>query len=407
MKKRILFLMSDTGGGHRAAAEAIAEALHRKYADKVAIELIDVFKAYSPFPWNFMPELYPWLISHGKSSWGAGYNFSNTPQRAKVLSRGMYITVEGRIKRMLREHPSDVVVSVHSLLTPLAMQALNARDTRPPFVGIITDLVSTHMFAYAPDSERTLVPTQPAYERGLDAGLRPDQMRITGLPVHPRFSEGLADKTEARRTLGWDITLPTLLLVGGGDGMGPLFKAARAINSRRLKCQLVVIAGRNKTLKAELEAASWNQPTHIYGFVNDMPRLMSAADVLVSKAGPSTICEACIAGLPMILYDAIPGQETGNVQYVLDNRAGVFAPSPLEVADVAQKWLGEGTARLHQRSENARRIGRPNAVWEIAEEVWHYAHQPPVATNRRNLWKDVTKNSKLLSSFEQTVAGRR
>jgi 1,2-diacylglycerol 3-beta-galactosyltransferase len=311
------------------------------------------------------------------------------------------------MKQMLREHPSDVVVSVHSLLTPLAMQALNARDTRPPFVGVITDLVSTHMFAYASGADRTLVPTQPAFERGLEAGLTPDQMRITGLPVHPRFSERLADKAEARQTLGWDAALPTLLLVGGGDGMGPLFKTARAINSRRLKCQLVVIAGRNKTLKADLEASRWNQPTHIYGFVNDMPRLMSAADVLVSKAGPSTICEACIAGLPMILYDAIPGQETGNVEYVVANRAGVFAPSPHEVADTAQKWLGEGAASLRQRSENARRIGRPNAVWEIAEEVWEYAHKPHVPTNRRNLWKDVTKNSKLLSSFEQTVAGRR
>jgi 1,2-diacylglycerol 3-beta-galactosyltransferase len=407
LTKRILFLMSDTGGGHRAAAEAISEALYRKYADKVAVELVDVFKAYSPFPWNFMPELYPWLISHGKSSWGAGYNFSNTPQRAKVLSRGMYLTVEKRMKQMLREHPSDVVVSVHSLLTPLAMQALNARDVRPPFVSVITDLVSTHMFAYAPGADRTLVPTQPAFERGLDAGLRSDQMRITGLPVHPGFSERLADKAEARRTLGWDATLPTLLLVGGGEGMGPLHKTARAINSRRLKCQLVIIAGRNKALKAELEASQWNQPTHIYGFVTDMPRLMSAADVLVSKAGPSTICEACIAGLPMILYDAIPGQETGNVEYVLASRAGVFAPSPNEVADIAQKWLAQGAASLRQRSDNARRIGRPNAVWEIAEEVWEYAHKPYVPTNRRNLWKDVTKNSKLLSSFEQTVAGRR
>src|SRR5215470_732475 len=142
--------MSDTGGGHRAAAEAIAEALRRKYGSEVEIELVDVFKNYSPFPWNYMPEFYPWLINNSKSSWGMGYKLSNPQRRAKVLSRGMYLTVEARIKRMLREHPADVVVSVHSLLTPLAMQALNSRETRPPFVVVITDLVSTHMFAYTP-----------------------------------------------------------------------------------------------------------------------------------------------------------------------------------------------------------------------------------------------------------------
>ena len=187
----------------------------------------------------------------------------------------------------------------------------------------------------------------------------PEQMRITGLPVHPRFTEGLPDKAEARQTLGWDATLPTLLVVGGGEGMGPLYKTARAINSRQLKCQLVIIAGRNKLLKDKLESNHWNQPTHIYGFVNDMPRLMSAADVLVSKAGPSTICEACIAGLPMILYDAIPGQETGNVDYVVANDAGVFAPSPREVADAAQMWLAEGDKGLLKRSENAQPSGTP------------------------------------------------
>ena len=393
MTKRVLFLMSDTGGGHRAAAEAISEAMCRKYGEKVEVELVDVFKSYSPFPWNFMPEFYPWLISHSKSSWGMGYKLSNTQRRAKVLSQGMYLTVEARIKQMLREHPADVVVSVHSLLTRLAMQAMNAGETRPPFVVVITDLVSTHMFAYDHRADRTIVPTDPAYERGLEAGLLPEQMRITGLPVHPRFTEGLPDKATARQTLGWNATLPTLLLVGGGEGMGPLYKVARAINSRRLKCQLVIIAGRNKELKDQLEISRWNQPTHVYGFVNDMPRLMSAADVLVSKAGPATICEACIAGLPMILYDAIPGQETGNVDYVVANDAGLFAPSPREVADVAQAWLAEGAAGLARRSANARRIGRPNAVWEIAEEIWDYAHRPPIPTNRRNLWQEVTSGT--------------
>jgi 1,2-diacylglycerol 3-beta-galactosyltransferase len=399
--------MSDTGGGHRAAAEAIAEALRRKYGDKVTVELVDVFKAYSPFPWNYMPEFYPWLINHSKSSWGMGYKLSNTPQRAKVLSRGMYVTVEGRIKRMLREHPADVVVSVHSLLTPLAMQALNARETRPPFVVVITDLVSTHMFAYDRRADRTLVPTEPAYERGLDAEVSPEQMRITGLPVHPRFAEGLPEKAEARATLGWDATLPTLLAVGGGDGMGPLYKTVRAINARKLKCQLVIIAGRNKLLKDKLEQSRWNQPTHVYGFVNDMPRLMAAADVLVSKAGPSTICEACIAGLPMILYDAIPGQETGNVDYVVANKAGVFAPSPKEVADAAQLWLSEGAIGLRWRSENARMLGRPNAVYEIAEEVWEYAHKAPIPTNRRDLLRDLTQRSKLLAQIEMELNARR
>lgn len=397
--KRILLLMSDTGGGHRAAAEAIRDAMKARYGSDVHIEMIDVFRGYSPFPFKYMPELYPWLINHSKSSWGVGYKLSNTHRRAHVISRGMYVTMERYLRQMIREYPSDVIVSVHSVLTRPIMSALARLEQRPPFAVVVTDLVSTHMFWYDRRADLTLVPTEPAYERGLEAGLSAAQMRVTGLPVHPNFAARLVDKASARATLGWNSKIPAVLMVGGGDGMGPLLKAARAINSRRLPIQLAIIAGRNKQLKARIESMRWNQPTTAYGFVTDMPRFMAGADVLVTKAGPATISEACMAGLPMILYDAIPGQETGNVDYVVENNAGIFTPSAREVADALASWIGEGPEGLQRRSENALRLGRPNAVWEIAEEIWKLAQREPIPTYRRNAWhefKDRSRRIKVL-----------
>lgn len=398
MKKRVLILMSDTGGGHRAAAEAIRDALYLKQGENaVKVELVDVFRDYSPVPFKYMPEFYPWWINRSKSSWGVGYNISNTRRRAKILSQGMYVTLESGLKRMLREHPADVVVSVHSVLTHPAMSALLSFEQRPPFIVVVTDLVSTHHFWYDKNCERCLVPTEAAYERGLKSGLSPEQMRVTGLPVHYRFAEGLTDKASARQSLGWDPNLPAVLMVGGGEGMGPIYQTARAINGRRLKCQLIIIAGHNKSLKENLEACYWNQPTKVYPFVRNMPTLMAAADILVTKAGPATISEACIAGVPMIIYDAIPGQETGNVDFVTENQAGIFAPSPYGVADALSAWLAEGAAGLKRRSENARRLARPDAVFEISEEVWQYAHYGMIPTNRRKLLADVAERAKELT----------
>jgi 1,2-diacylglycerol 3-beta-galactosyltransferase len=383
MKKRVLFLMSDTGGGHRAAAEAIREALHRRHRDAVSVTLVDVLREYTPFPFSSFPELYPWLVNHSKSSWGASFKLTNTRQRAKILTNTMYMTAESGLKQMLRDHPADVIVSVHSLLTRIAMRAMLAFERRPPFVVVVTDLVSTHYFWYDRRADRTLLPTQIAYERGLIAGLTPDKMRITGLPVHPGFTDGLVDKSEARAALGWHPTLPTILLIGGGDGMGPVYKIARAIDERNLNCQLVIVCGRNATLKAQSESALWNQPTHIYGFVNDMPRLMAASDVIATKAGPATISEACIAGLPMLLYDAIPGQEEGNVDFVLENNAGVFINQPRAAAETVESWLREGESYLRWRSANARRVARPDAVWQIADEVWEQAQRAPIPVEPR------------------------
>lgn len=391
--KKVLFLFSDTGGGHRAAAEAIRDALYLRYDQQVRVEMIDVFRAYTPFPFKYMPEMYPWIINYSKTSWGLSYRLTNSRESARLLSRGMYVSIEKGLKRMFREHPADVVVCVHSILTQTSLSALRRFEKRPPFITVVTDLVSTHMFWYDPRVDRCLVPTEPAFERGLESGLKAQQMRITGLPVHPRFAQGMKDKAAARRELGWDPALPAILMVGGGEGMGPLFKTARAINDANLKCQLVIIAGRNKLLKDKLDSSEWNQPTHIYPFVTDMPTLMAAADILITKAGPATISEACIAGLPLILNDAIPGQETGNVDYVVQNGAGVFAPSVRDVVDALSAWLAEGPAGLQRRSDNARRLGRPEAVWTIAEEVWQHAHKPLIPTNRRMVFMDLPRRA--------------
>lgn len=393
--KRIVFIMSDTGGGHRASAEAIRDAILEKH--EAQFELVDLFKQYSPYPLNQMPDWYPQTVSkRGRPSYGMTYRLSNTHNRARAFSRLMYLTMENRLRQMLREHPADVYVSVHSVLTRVTGHALTAQATRAPFVVVVTDLVSTHMLWYDRRADRTLVPTQPAFDRGLMAGLSPAQMRNVGLPVNPRFMRNLPEKDDARETLGWDHTLPTILIVGGGEGMGPLYETARAINDRRLNCQVAVVAGKNQRLKAQLEASHWNQPTHVYGFVKDMPRLMAGSDIIVTKAGPSTICEAAIAGLPVILYDFIPGTENGNVTYVVDNHAGVYAPTGRQAADAVQSWLSNGGALLKRYAAGARSIARPNAVYEIADEVWNQAQRARIV-NPRSLLSSAALRDRLRS----------
>ena len=379
--RRILFLFSDTGGGHRAAAEAVIAALEQKYGAQVRCELIDVFRDYSPAPFKYAPEIYPLWIKRGRLVWTLGYHMSDRrgqPRMMTFLVRSIWRKFKDSLDRLFVEHPSDLIVCVHPLFNTLLMATLRKLPQRPPFVTIVTDLVSTHAFWFNRNVECILVPTEPAYERGLRFRISPDKMRITGLPVHPKFASSLMNKSEARVKLGWDDKLTTILLVGGGDGMGPLYHIARRINALKLPYQLAIVAGRNEQLRDNLNQVAWNQPTHVYGFVTNMPELMAGADILVTKAGPGTISEACMAGLPMIISDHIPGQEYGNVSYIREHNAGVYARGPERVAQVVQKWLTEPPDQLRIRAENARKLARPNAVWEIVEELWHYVNMPPV-----------------------------
>lgn len=381
--KRVLFLMSDTGGGHRAAAEAIRDALIEKYgAENISATLVDVFRL-SAFPMNYMPEIYSWFANHGKLIWGLGFKLSNTRRRAKIFAAINYLTNRRRFKSLFINHPADVVVSVHSIITSPTLSALHSIGSvgingslakRPPHLTVVTDLVTTHHFWYDKRTQMCLVPTQEAYDKGIRAGLSAQQLRLTGLPVDPRFVNCQVSKEDARTELGWRHDMPTILLIAGGDGMGAIDEIARSIDLLSAKCQIVIVAGRNGALKERLDNTKWQHTTHVYPFVSNMPTLMAGADILVTKAGPATITEAAIAGLPMILSDVVPGQEDGNVTYVVENNAGVYAPAPHLVAKTVENWLSGGQEALNQLSSNAKKIANPNAVWEIADEVWKWAH---------------------------------
>jgi 1,2-diacylglycerol 3-beta-galactosyltransferase len=166
--------------------------------------------------------------------------------------------------------------------------------------------------------------------------------------------------------MGWPQDLPIILLVGGGEGMGPLEKTALAIAEAGLPAGLVVVAGRNQGLKRRLEARAWPMPTFIYGFVREMPDFMRAADILVTKAGPGTVSEAINAGLPMILYSRLPGQEDGNVTFVIAEGIGSWAPRPEQIVNALFHWLEHPEQRA-RAVENCQRVARPQAARQIAK----------------------------------------
>jgi len=379
--KRVVFLMSDTGAGHRTAAEAIRAALESGYPGAYTFDLVDVYRDYAPFPFNRLPELYPPWVNYASLTYGFSFWATDSPARSRwAMALIRWIARRGG-RRLATERPADVVVSVHGVFSRPILHAYRTHGShRPPFVTVITDLAAAHAFWYEPGVERCLVPTQAAYERGLRYGLRAEQLSVTGPPVHPRFGNGTLPKPEARRALGLDPRRPTVLLMAGGDGIGPLYETARELDRRALPIQVVILAGRSEGLWRRLAAQTWRTPTRVLPFVNNVPDVMAAADMLVTKAGPSTISEACVAGLPMILNGAIPGQEDGNVTHIVRHGAGVYAPGGARAAQTVAAWLAEGPERLAARARAARALGQPGAVWAIAAEIHEQAQRPPIPT---------------------------
>lgn len=364
-RPHVLFLFSDTGGGHRSAAEAIIEALNLDFPDRISTEMVDFFKEYAPPPFDLAPELYP-PMSKIPDVWEFGYKLSDGQRRTRIFNNVMWPYVRRAAFRLLNEHPYDLLVSVHPV--PVIPVGRALKPGSPPFITVVTDMVSTHAWWYNRRSDLVLVPTEIARQRGLTYGLRPDQIRVVGLPVAQRFCLPLGSRRLTRIRLGWPQHQPVILLLGGGDGMGPLYKVARAISDAHLNAALVIVTGRNQKLKTQLEAEEWSTPTFIYGFVREMPDFMRCADILLTKAGPGTISEAFITGLPMILYSRMPGQEDGNVSYVVSEGAGVWAPEPTRIIEVLRYWLEHPDER-EKFALNCLRLAKPDASRLIARAI--------------------------------------
>lgn len=365
-RPRIVFLFSDTGGGHRSAAEAVMEAVEDLAGADVDVQMVDFFKDHAPFPFRRLPHMYPSMVKV-PAGWGFGYKISNTPGRARLVSSLIWPLVSKSARTIMGEQPPDMLVSFHPLANEFIARELARRPEvdRPPFIVVVTDLVSTHAFWFSGARDLTIVPTDPAHRNAVACGLSPQNVQVVGLPVAAKFCSKSADRPTLRSQLGWDAEKRVVLIVGGGEGMGPLEETTRAIANSGMDVGIAVVCGRNRALNERLNAAAWPVPVYVYGFVRNMPDLMRAADVLVTKGGPGTISEGLNAGLPVVVYSYLPGQEAGNVPYLTESGAGIWAPTPADVAAGLRVWL-ENENAYNRAAESAKHLARPEAAKEIA-----------------------------------------
>lgn len=373
---RLLLLFSDTGGGHRSAAEALIEAWEVEHPGRVDVHLVDLFHDYAPFPFNLAGRTYPLSIRYTPRLYAATYRSSDGPRRAWAVARASYLYVRARLRRLLAEHPADAIVSVHPLFNHCVNWALRDLGMRLPYVTVVTDLYTAHAFWYYPHVRHIIVPTEGARTLGVRLGVHPERISVRGLPVSRQFTANLRaaqDRAEVRERLGLASAGRVVLLAGGGDGMGPLERVARALDATlppgEPPTQLVAISGRNEVLRTRLQALSWRHPFRAEGFVTNMAEWMAAADVLVTKAGPGTIVEALLSGLPLLLMSKVPGQEDGNVEFVTAENVGAWEPDPLLAARRVRQWLEPDNPELAEMSARARRLVPADAASAIAQDI--------------------------------------
>jgi 1,2-diacylglycerol 3-beta-galactosyltransferase len=368
-------LMSDTGGGHRASATALRDGFEVLYGDKYEINVVDLWSSSSPWPLCNMPKSYFFLVKY-PWLWRLSFRTSEPELLHEAMFTGYTAIVGRRFARAFQEYKPDLIVSVHPLMqhVPLKvlarMRALPDFDaSRTPFATVVTDLTRCHRTWFHKQVDRCFVATQLVAAQAMQCGLKAKQLACHGLPIRPSFMLAPRPKDEIRADLGMDEEARTVMLVGGGEGMGKLEATAEALAATlEPEDQVLVICGKNQKLARQLAARRWPVKMVVRGFVNNMNEYMSACDCVITKAGPGTIAEALISGLPVLLNGFIPCQEAGNVSFVLENGVGAYEEEPAKMAEIVREWF-QTEGALEEMSRRAKRLGRPEATFNIVREL--------------------------------------
>ncbi len=328
MQKRALFLISDTGGGHRSASNAITAALDEIKEPFAFEHRIEDVAAHCSFPLTQLGLGYSMALRYAPPVYGALYYATNGRRRYRALVRFCEPLYRERLRDLFISYKPDVIVSVHPLLNHAALRArADAEMEHVPIVTVITDLGKVHESWLMPDADAVVVPAREVYERALTRGISPSRLRLLGQPIHPRFDDVVGTKEQLRAQLGLPKETPVVMLMAGGEGGGKLLPTTLALARARLPIHLLVVCGRNEPLRQKLEEMRSQLPTPmtVLGFTDNIPEYFRAVDLLVTKAGPGSLAEANAAQLPVVVYDYVPGQERGNVDFVRANGLGAVA----------------------------------------------------------------------------------
>jgi processive 1,2-diacylglycerol beta-glucosyltransferase len=371
MSHRLLVLSASIGAGHAVAAEALCRTYEEKFGG-VAYH-VDFLRYTHPYLSRTVEQAYYLVTKHTPSIWKLIYNMGGT-QNVPIKRFEKYIGLR-KYREMIEKYRPDAIIATHFL--PAAIVSYLYPNLPIPNGVVLTDYVS-HQLWVNPNTEVYFVAHPAMKEELMALGVDESRIKVTGIPVRPCFintvksqAHHATHRTRLRAKLHIDRHLPLILIMCGGNAVGPLAEVLEELNGiSGENFQVIVITGRNRKSYRELKQALYNTNLkgQVRGNVRSIHEYMACADLLISKAGGLTVTEALITGLPILVIRPTPGQEDGNTAYVTQEGAGIYIKDIRELSSTVLRLL-EHPAQLTAMSRNAKTISRPQANDLVLTEI--------------------------------------
>lgn len=350
--------------GHHSATLAIEHAL-RKISPDAEILNINGFNYTNPIAEKIVGRLYMTVIKRTPRVWDYLYDNPTILKRIKRIKDAIHKLNSPKLHLLFKDFKPDIVAC--SQAYPCGMVADYKKTYRCdiPLVAILTDFVPHSYWIY--DTINYYVsPSDEVTCRLRDKGIPEEKIKTFGIPFDPKFNDPIDEKRVAA-VHSLNPHIGTLLIMGGGHGLGPIEKILKSLDRVNSDFQEIVVTGSNKKLYHSLKKKVKRYKKHItlLGYANNINELMSISDIIITKPGGITTSEALAKKLPMIIVNPLPGQEASNTVYLTEKGAAVEVDNPQEINFIVESLLSD-REQLRYLSEAAGRIARPDASMHIA-----------------------------------------
>jgi processive 1,2-diacylglycerol beta-glucosyltransferase len=373
---RILILSASVGAGHLRAAQAVEKAAKELLPD-ATVENIDVLTLTNAAFRRVYGKAYLDFVNKAPHVLGYFYDLMDQPSRSgkNRTDRLIYAVEKLNLRpflELLREGEWDLVINTHFMPARIVAGPRKAGQLDVPQVTVTTDFETHRLWVNSP-CEHYFTATEEGARYLESFGVPAGHATATGIPIDPVFATR-KDRGELLRKHGLAGDRPIVLQLAGGFGVGPIGKIHKALLEVERPVELITVCGKNEESRCGVEeiACPSRHRRHVLGFTTEMDELMAVADLVVSKPGGLTTSEALARGAAMVIVNPIPGQESRNSDFLLENGAAIKANNVATLGHKVGKLLADED-RLRTLRANAKALGRPRAAFEVVERALSFA----------------------------------
>jgi processive 1,2-diacylglycerol beta-glucosyltransferase len=357
-----------SNSGHYRASLAIESAL-KTLSPGITTMNINGFAYTNPIFEKLINRTYMSVIKNNPEVWEYLYDNPKVLKSVQGLRNAIHRSNSKKLKVLIQdEFKPDAVVCTQAFPCGMVADYKKYLGLDLPLFGVLTDH-APHSYWIFDNVDYYIVPSEAGRNHFMRNGVDGAKIRVFGIPIDPKFSINYG-KEEICKKLGLNSRKRTVLIMGGSQGMGPVEKMLDALERVAFDFQVIAVCGINKRLQKTLtrRAKRYKKKMFVFGMAENVYELAEASDLIITKPGGLTTSEALAKNLPMIIIHPIPGQETKNTDFLLQQGVALRAEDGDDVAVLVQE-LFSNSLKLDEMRKKADLIKKPNSAMDTAQLI--------------------------------------